>query len=66
MNATNVIRIDFRRKAPAAHAPISLVRSPPSGRAHDLVYHVAASMTLAFACWLASLVSLLALWLPRL
>jgi hypothetical protein len=63
MNATNVIRIDFRRKAPAAHAPISLVRSPPLGGVHDLVYRVAVNMTLAFACWLANVAYLLALWL---
>jgi hypothetical protein len=63
MNANNVIRVDFRHKAPVAHVPISLVRSPPLGGAHDLVYRVIASMTWAFACWLANVAYLLALWL---
>jgi hypothetical protein len=72
MNATNVITVDFRRKPPAA--PIAVPARPPVGSPFsrgggrplptcDLVYRVIASMTWAFACWLAHVAYLLGLWL---
>lgn len=61
MNATNVIRVDFRHKAPAAHVPLALIRSPPS-HARNLVYRLVSTVMVAAFCWLASLASLLALW----
>jgi hypothetical protein len=58
-NATNVITVDFRPRAYVAPRAVP-ARSP---RAYNFILHLAASVTLVFACWLALLAQLMWGWL---